>query len=202
MKRYGLVFAAVGVIIVLVKVCAGSVVWIDYNFGAHFPGSYTYTWDFDYELQQLTTEETILELQSDSSWRFYIAGRVDSESTFNVVRTITNNTGIAWTGYRMTPAPPPVAGVTAGILCESIQTTKLKGIACPAHPDWTLRFSGPPFVLDGESFTMSFDMHTRYDATRDGLFSADWNSTPIPEPITLLLLGLGGLLLRKKRTSI
>ena len=200
MKRHGLVFAAVGVITALVKVCSASIVSMDYHFGGYSPASYTYTWEFDYELQQLTTTETILELQSGSWWIFHIAGRVDSESTFSVVRTITNNTGITWTGYRMKLAPPPVAGITARILCESIQTTKLKGISCPVKPDLILKLSGPPFVLDGESFTMSFDMHTGYDATRDGLFSATWFSNPIPEPATVLLLALGGLALRRRRS--
>lgn len=205
MNRYGLVVGALGLTTIFVNICDASVVSMDihYTWGGLPPDAHTYTldFDFDYDLQLLTVQETILELPRGASWGFGIGGRVDSDSTFSVVRTITNETGVTWTAYRMF-APTPPAGpsdVRATIVYETIEFTKFETVE-HRHP--LLEFSGPPFVLDGESFTMSFDMHARYDASSDGRFRGGHRIRIIPEPATVLLLGLGALVLRKRPKSM
>jgi hypothetical protein len=204
MNRYELVFAALTAAVVLVNICDASVVSMDtgYTWSGWLPDgdAHTYTWDFDYDLQLLTVQETILVLRPNAGWSLSIGGRVDSDSVFSVVRTITNQTGVTWTAYQMT-APPPPAGpsdVRATIVYETIEFTKFETVE-HGHP--LLEFSGPPFVMDGESFTMSFDMHARYDSSSDGRFSGGYGIYIIPEPATVLLLGLGVLVLRKRPRS-
>ena len=207
MNRYGLVVGALGLTTIFVNICDAGVVSMDTHliWGGWPPDAHTYTldFDFDYDLQLLTVQETILELPPDASWGFGIAGRVDSDSTFSVVRTITNETGVTWTAYRMFGPTPPAgpSDVRATIVYETIEFTKFGKIE-DRDPYHVLEFSGPPFVLDGESFTMSFDMHARYDASSDGRFRGGRAIVIIPEPATVLLLGLGALVLHKRPESM
>ena len=204
MNRYGLVVGLLGLTTIFVNICDARVVSmdIDYTYGGQPPDAHTYTWDFDYDLQLLTVQETILAIRPDRAWYFSIGGRVDSDSTFSVVRAITNETGVTWTGYSMTVPPAPAGSTTrawAEILHETIEFTKFETVE---HRGPVLEFSGPPFVLGGESFTMSFDMHAPYDARYDGRFRGGRAIVIIPEPATVLLLGLGTLVLRKRPKSM
>jgi hypothetical protein len=199
-KKLPFLIVLLGAIGSLPGITDGSVVSLDFHLGSDWPATETYTWDFDYDLQQLTVNETILELRPDSYWVFSISGRVDSDSTFRVVRNITNETGITWTAYHIYGGPAPAAGVSAGIVDDSIQFTKFETISFHGDNPW-YRFSGQPFVLNGESFTMSFDMHTRYDDLRDGSFSVTLSPRPVPEPTTALLVALGAFVFHKRQAS-
>ena len=209
MRRYEPVSAVLTAAVVLINTCDASVVSMEigYTWSGWLPGSdaHTYTWDFDYDLQLLTVQETILAFRPDRAWYFSIGGRVDSDSTFSVVRTIKNETGVTWTGYSMIAPPPPCGSgyVRATIVYETIEFTKFETVEHGPRYQ-VLEFSGPPFVLDGESFTMSFDMHAPYDVRYDdpGRFSGGRGILIIPEPATVLLLGLGTLVLRKRPESM
>lgn len=120
-----------------------------------------------------------------------IWGLVDTDSTFSVVRTITNNTGITWTGYKFNWSPTILPGY-ADIIHETLESTKLQTITYPGR--WTIEFSGSPPVLNGESFTIHFDVRAlppEFNIVSHQIF--------IPEPATILLLGLGSLVLLGKR---
>ncbi|MCK4292649.1 MAG: PEP-CTERM sorting domain-containing protein [Planctomycetes bacterium] len=187
-----IVFAAV--LVAFSGAAQATVVEIRCNFWTY--GDSTYTWSFDYDLQHLTITETISQL--DFSGYIALWGLVDTDSTFTVIRTITNNTGITWTGYGLYWRPTITPGY-ADIVRDSITSTHLQAITFPDR--WTVDFSGSPLVLNGESFTINFDAVTRDTIHAQGQFFTTSQQNFIPEPGTISLLGLGGLLLLRKRKA-
>jgi len=62
--------------------------------------------------------------------------------------------------------------------------------------DYSLEFSQPQAVLDGESVSFSFDVLI----PSSGPFTFTLTQQPIPEPATLALLGLGAAALLRRRS--
>jgi len=150
-----------------------------------------YTGSFDYDLQELTVTEIFYVLYPYGGM-FTIRGQVDELSTITIIKTITNNTGITWTGLGL----GNTLGMGSGgyFVTGSFESTKLQTITCPGE-DFMVEFSGPPPVLDGESLTIQFD----FKFYSPGGFFNWLSQDPIPEPTTMVLLALGGLALIRKR---
>jgi len=170
---------------VLVPTVHGAVIdfqWHQYG----DPSKSTHTCSFDYGLQQFTIVDTIYEL--DFMPYMHLSTFVDSPSTFSVVKTVVNNTGLTWTGYGFSWGGPLLSGSPAMLDRESVKSTKLQTITYPY--DWTIDFAGSPVVLGAESFTIEFDL-----CTSEGIYHNVFSQSVIPEPTTLVLLGLGWLAL-------
>jgi hypothetical protein len=157
-------------------------------------------WTFDYDLQQLTVTDVIYQMDPDAAHYMTIDGLVDSASTFKVIRNITNSTSVTWTGYTVITMMT-ILPFSASIVPDTAESTNLQTITYPEK--WIIQFSGAPFVLPGESLTISFDMCTPPGTYTDEVwFTVAVCENPVPEPMTLSLLGLGGLVLLRKRKTL
>jgi len=167
-----------------------AIVYFDYDCDLFSePSPATQTASFDCDLHILTITETIHEFGRDF---VRIGGRADSPSTFTVIRNITNDTGVTWTGYVLKNIACVGPG---GVFVEgSAESTKLQTITYP-HGYLHIEFAGSPTVLDGESFTIQFDFHVPTG------FCNIFDQQPIPEPATICLFGFGGLVLLRNRRA-
>lgn len=115
----------------------------------------------------------------------------ESHSTFTVTSTVTNEEGFAWTGYLLELNPANAATFVNG----SAGSTKFENVSYP--DDWTIMFGSPQEVAVGQVVTMQFDIFI----PDDGNYTFTLTQTPIPEPATFALLGLGSLIFLRRRKS-
>jgi len=194
MRKRGLVITWLALITFFSTDVRAAVVDFFWNGGA------VDAWSFDYDLQQLTVTQTVSELDPGGFWHnrgFGFGALIDSETTFSVELTLTNNTGVTWSGYIL-ENHDHVSTYTAGIVRESLESTMLQTISY--HNGWSIiEFREPPAVLEGESFTVQFDMTTpHYPESRCDVVLT---YSLIPEPSTIALFGFGGLALLRTRRA-
>jgi hypothetical protein len=184
--------ALVCVVVLFSEVAQARVVRIEYEF-PNEPSKSIHGWSFDDESQVLRIYDTLFEFGFDQG---KITGVIDSESTFTVKRTIVNMTDVTWTSATLIDG----AGIGGGgvIVDGSASSTKLGTITYPSFA--RVKFSGPPAVLPGESFTFELDFFVPYIPSEPGFQNA-FNFDPIPEPATLLSVGVGALVLFRRRKA-
>lgn len=188
MKRYVVSFIVVGVIGSFQTAAQAGIV--DFYAPQDYPDFKTYP-----SHQQLTIVVPFgLDPLNPFTYATHFSGTADSDSTFSVILVAANNTGVAWTSSVLKCAPPHGGAGFADIIPETVRSTRLQTVTFPGP--WTVEFSGPPAVLNGEFFMIQFDMDVRAGDFDDGL-----RLTVVPEPATIALFGLGGVALRRKRWS-
>jgi hypothetical protein len=109
----------------------------------------------------------------------------EADSTFTIVSVIWNESGLTWTDYILTLNS---AG-NATFVDETASSTKFHAVN--QLDLWTLQFSAPDAVASGQLVALQFDLNIPYGTP----YTFTLTHTPIPEPATLALLGLGALVL-------
>jgi len=113
----------------------------------------------------------------------------ESQSKFTLTSTVTNETSFIWTGYLLSLNPAESASFANG----SAGSTKFGTVLYPDK--WHVEFRSPQEVAPGQVVTMQFDIVI----PDDGSYTFTLTQTPIPEPATLALLGLGALACLRRR---
>jgi hypothetical protein len=119
-------------------------------------------------------------------------------STFSIHLVAMNDLGWTWTGYELKLSDTGSADFVPGSyscadFCEPVKDGGLP------HPILLTfeRSPGDPGVLDGESAHFYFDVRV----LGAGSHTFELTQTPIPEPATLALLGIGALTLVTRRKT-
>ena len=189
-RRHLIIFGAV-LIAVFSNVAQSAMV--DGSFDCNFPGDpymYRHEWSFNYGQAELTIIETFEDLSPDSG---ELSGETDLDlTTFTVLKSITNSTAATWTSYTLTLYDPTgeasfVEG-SAGAASSKFQTV--------TYPDaTTIEFSGDDPVLDDHIVHLQLDIMI----PTAGTFELTLTQSPAPEPATMVLFGLGSVILLRRR---
>jgi len=162
------------------------------NFNCYFPDDpyeYDHTWNYDFANSMLTLSESLTVLPPPAGDQVVMSGETDSDPTFTLKKTVTNTTGITWTGYDL------VLLGNSTFVNGTASSTKFATHSFSADFK-TLYFYAPQSVLNTESVTLQVDINV----PTTGLFNFTMAQHPIPEPAMIMLLGLGVLgMLRRRR---
>ena len=166
MSRHKVLFAVAGAVIFLSSAAQAGLVLFESTAPSTFLESGASIIQKNYSFDSITLEMN-----------------AQSNSPFTVTLNLTNLSGDTWTGYLLELDPTEQATFVPG----SGKSTDFQSVL---EPDvWTIEFQAPDEVPHGGSFALMFQIDIP-DGTPI-LFSL--KQTPIPEPATVVFLGLGAL---------
>lgn len=177
----------VGAVIFACSIAQAGIISFDCYFPQDIYG-YDHDWEYDFVNSQLTITERLYEKPSPEGDQVRMSGATDEDPTFTLIKTITNTTGITWTGYDL------VLIGDATFVDGTAGSTKF-GTNSFSDDFKILHFYAPLSVLNGEMVTLQVDINI----PTVGLFDFTMAQHPLPEPASIMLIGLGALLLRKRK---
>ncbi|MFA5292410.1 MAG: PEP-CTERM sorting domain-containing protein [Phycisphaerae bacterium] len=148
------------------------------------PDELIHTWTFDYGTYDLNLAEHLTVLGND---QVVMSGETDEDPIYRTIKCVTNGSGVAWTSYELTLSAtgPTFTGTPSADLFSS---------AVISDGGLKITFSGGVVNPDDEVL-----LNFRILVPTTGAFSVCLTQTPIPEPATMALLGLGALALIRKK---
>ena len=147
------------------------------------PQEIYHTWTFDYQDLELTLAEAI---NGGGADHLMGSGEADGDPTIHVVKSVENQTGVPWTGYELHLSGAGVSFVPPTVSSHFLTSNLTANL---------IEYFSPNPVPNGDTVVLDFYINV----AEAGLFSFTLTQIPIPEPATLGLLALGGLLLRRRR---
>ena len=185
MLRNGWVgFIMVATLTLVSVVRAGTFERLDCNFEDSSQISMP-TYNFDYATQTLAMSESMLLIGEHA---INMSGLTVGDPIFDVTISVQNTTGYAWTGYQLSL-------LGTGVQFDYTKTPNSNIFLSTNQQPLVLTYLAPNSVLSGQTVMLDFAINV----ASSGLFSFTLQQSPIPEPLTLSLFGLGSLLLIRKR---
>lgn len=182
------------------------------------PGETSHDWNFPGPggaiPERLWLGESISEMGNDSVYTLVSldSGSIAPASTtvLTIVKDVTNDTAVDWTSYELELAALP-GGMFNGYDLDSFDFDA-RFVSADAGPvpgsgdttdyfqtdtvtDDLVVFEGVEMVEPGDTVRLTFQIEI--DSTT-GMFGWCIHQNPVPEPATIALLAIGGVLLRKR----
>ena len=197
MKRYCLFFSFVSCLILFVPISTqAAVVGIGGTDWLSRPLSGSY--DFVQQVLTLNLNNILIISNLDEVYGYseYVGGTVFNESTFTVVKNLTNNSDIPWTSMNHHFYNEPVRSWIIEDTFTSSRPAVIQFTSGPFHIWSSVDIIWDKPIMPGETVTIQFDVFCNGKET--GYFSFMMGQAAVPEPATISLLASGGLFLRAR----
>jgi hypothetical protein len=142
---------------------------------------------------ELTLNETVNATQPGQWGYLALTGNTDTDPSLHIVKSILNDSTFEWTDYHV------VVTGSAGVsyIPGSAASDRFQVIVPTIEPgSATLDFYAPLSVPIGDTVTIAFDV-----ILPAGMFSLNIDQRPTPEPFTMLLMSMGGMVLLRRRRA-